>query len=1209
MTIINTNVKSLIAQDSLRANNNKLSQAMERLSTGSKVNSAKDDAAGLAIGTRMTAQVRGLSMAIKNANDGINLVQTSEGAMNEVTDMLQRMRELAVVAGNSTNTDTDRAAMNDEITQLKAEIDRVAGTTRFNGMNILDGSFAGKLQIGNNADQTMDLAINSVAASVLGERADGPATQATRAKLEIQGMTANAAAYQGKSFGVNLNGVTTNVNLPSVVGSTSAVAKIEKNAAGEDQGPMTSFVLGNQSFKSQTVDMSTAATRVFDIKVGSGAYVSVDVTNALAEELGVGINELNNPGTFAVSTSDEVTQAQFVSALNKALDDAGVDATVSVDKHGMVKFNADDGSQLSMRAGSTNAAVFTAGTFISSFIQTGLTAPINAIDLTDHADTGFKLTVNGGTATNVEFSDLLDNPAYVADRAAVTSTELQNVLQTKLNSLFSGNDALTVNIDDEGFVNLSVAGGNRTVTIAETGIMANGSTAVSTGGVALFGGLGTIDNNDVTKNIETSGILTAVSPYQEKNLVMSVSVNTLDTVHIDMAQYLRDSVADLQAATGDEIVQALQTALNDNFTGDNAVTVSMGGDGKMQFAVAGGQQYLKISDYDPPNGSSDGNFVTTYIKDDGAGAASPLVMNSNVRSTADYKGNIQYSDSRSSTTPAAIFVNPFTEYSAYTNDATNKKPFSDQDRADASVVFGGTIIAGETITLTIDATTVTHTITAADVADTTFATLVKNVAAKINADTTLGPKVMATAGDGANLLVTNMKDATIALITSGGTTAGGTTTPSAWSTPVAAGVGLTVTASTNDTLTVTLGSVASSLTMTAGKYSTLEDVANEINLQIARSGSFQGDNALQAVVYSGSDTTHADTPSDVNKYLVLESAGGRTASIAGTFVTAGVGFFGSERNTEINSTRILSSLGQPWENYETSGKVDGGVDTTASNGLVSVTIANGSSTVTRQVSLANQSATRSFADFASDLGSAINSAFSADGFSVTTAFTGGKLSVALNQQGGNTITLGGAVIQDAFGSATVSASGATGEEATLTSMADVADAINEDLASANAGVVASYDAANGKLKFEAVAGTTGTGSTLTLSGNDLASLQFGSSLSATGSAGNATAARISDISLLSTQTATAAMASIDNAIEYVSKQRSLLGAIQNRLEHTVNNLTNIVTNTEASRSAIMDADYGKETSALAKSQILTQAATAMLAQANQSSQTVLSLLK
>ena len=191
----------------------------------------------------------------------------------------------------------------------------------------------------------------------------------------------------------------------------------------------------------------------------------------------------------------------------------------------------------------------------------------------------------------------------------------------------------------------------------------------------------------------------------------------------------------------------------------------------------------------------------------------------------------------------------------------------------------------------------------------------------------------------------------------------------------------------------------------------------------------------------------------------------------------------------------------------------------------------------------------------------------------------------------------------------MTASGSTGEEAVLSSMTDVAAAINQDLAAANSGVTASFDAATGKLKFEATTGVTGTASALSLSGDALAGLQFGNSLSSTGSAGNATNARISDITVLTTDAANASLASIDNAIQYVSDQRANLGAIQNRLEHTVNNLTNIVTNTEASRSAIMDADYSKETTALAKSQILTQAATAMLAQANQSAQGVLSLLK
>jgi flagellin len=1112
-----------------------------------------------------------------------------------------------VQAGNSTNTDTDRAAMNEEINQLKSEIDRVASTTQFNNINILDGSFADKkLQIGNNANQTMGMTIKSIAASVLGERADGPATQATRAAVTVQGMSTRAADYQGKSFAVTANGVTSNVNLPATVGSTSATAKIEKVVVGEDQGAQTSIVLGNQAFKAQTVDMSAAAKRVFDIRVGDGSYVSVDVTNALSKELGVGINELNAPGSFVASTSDEVTQAQFVKVVNNALKDAGVDATASVDKHGMVKFASNDGSNISMRAGATQAGV--AGTFLSTYVQANMTAPINAVDLTTHANTGFKLTVNGNPAVNVEFSDLLDNPAFVKDRAGVTATELQNVLQTKLNTLFTGDNAITVKIDDEGFINLNVKGGNRTITIAETGLMANGVTAASTGAATLFG-TGSIDNNDVTKNIEASGILTVAAPLQQKNLVMTASVNGQDPVNIDMTSYLRSKVSDLQAATGDEIAAALQAAFNDKFTGENAVSVKVGGDGKLSFAVAGGQQFLKLENYTPADGSGAGNFVTTYIK------STALTLNSNIRSTADYKGDVTYSDSRGSNANA-LFKNPFSEYQAYTATAADvKKPFSDQNRPIQTITLSaGTIAAGDTIAVSVNGTAVNYTVTADDAADTTLAKFANSIASAINANGTLQDQVLATAGNGKVITISNMSGAALATPTTsvynaagGATQTGGTV--AAWSTAVAADAGLGVTAATNDTLSLTVGSTSSSVTLTAGTYSTLEDLASEINLQIEKSGMFQGDNAIKATVYSGNDVFHADKPADVNKYLVLESSGGKEVTIGGNFTTAGTKFFGTETNTEINATRILSSLGMPWNNLQTANKVDGGIDTTAGAGVVSVTVANGSSSITKQVTLANQSATRAFSDFASDLGSAINAAFAADGYSVNASFAGGKLSVGLNQAGANTITLGGAAIQDAFGSATVTASGSTGEEAVLSSMTDVAAAINQDLAAANSGVTASFDAATGKLKFEATTGVTGTASALSLSGAALTGLQFGNSLAATGSAGNATNARITDISVLSTDSANAALGSIDNAIQYVSDQRANLGAIQNRLEHTVNNLTNIVTNTEASRSAIMDADYSKETTALAKSQILTQAATAMLAQANQSAQGVLSLLK
>ena len=180
MTVINTNVKSLVAQNAIANNSRSLSTAMERLSTGSRINSAKDDAAGLGIATRMTSQTRGLSMAIRNANDGISLMQTSEGALNEVTDILQRMRELAVQSSSDTNSAADRVAMNDEVTQLKAEIERISTTTEFNNQKLLDGSFTGKsLQIGDKAGQTLAIDIQSSSLSNLG-LASGDAIVGTR---------------------------------------------------------------------------------------------------------------------------------------------------------------------------------------------------------------------------------------------------------------------------------------------------------------------------------------------------------------------------------------------------------------------------------------------------------------------------------------------------------------------------------------------------------------------------------------------------------------------------------------------------------------------------------------------------------------------------------------------------------------------------------------------------------------------------------------------------------------------------------------------------------------------------------------------------------------------------------------------------------------------------------------------------------------------
>jgi len=166
MSAINTNVSSILARNALITNERDMSTSMERLSTGLRINSAKDDAAGLAISSKMTSQIRGLDQAVRNANDAISLIQTAEGALVETTNMLQRMRELAVQSASDTNVSADRTALNEEFTKLREEINRVAQNTQWNGQNVLDKSFATgtgvyKFQVGANAAQTVNLTIGN----------------------------------------------------------------------------------------------------------------------------------------------------------------------------------------------------------------------------------------------------------------------------------------------------------------------------------------------------------------------------------------------------------------------------------------------------------------------------------------------------------------------------------------------------------------------------------------------------------------------------------------------------------------------------------------------------------------------------------------------------------------------------------------------------------------------------------------------------------------------------------------------------------------------------------------------------------------------------------------------------------------------------------------------------------------------------------------
>jgi len=237
MTVINTNINSLISQNALVRNNRALSSSMEQLSTGKRINSAADDAAGLAISNKMTAQIRGLNQAIRNANDGISLLQTAEGATNEITNMLQRMRELAVQAANDTYTAGDRSALNAEVAELQDEITRIGTNTEWNGMKLFIAATAGSaggigtsgsvsLQVGVDGTDTdrISVQLNEITTSTLGVSAISLSTAASaQSALDTLDAAISMIDEDRATFGATINRLTYAVdNLSNIAQNTSA---------------------------------------------------------------------------------------------------------------------------------------------------------------------------------------------------------------------------------------------------------------------------------------------------------------------------------------------------------------------------------------------------------------------------------------------------------------------------------------------------------------------------------------------------------------------------------------------------------------------------------------------------------------------------------------------------------------------------------------------------------------------------------------------------------------------------------------------------------------------------------------------------------------------------------------------------------------------------------------------------------------------------
>jgi flagellin len=300
---INTNLSSLTAQRNSSKTQNELSTAINRLSSGLRINSAKDDAAGLAITERFTAQIRGLNQAARNANDGISLAQVAEGALGSISANLQRIRELAVQSANATNSASDRVALQQEVSQLIAEVDRVGVQTQFNGLNLLDGSFASSqaFQVGANANQTITIAgIASARASALGQSygvtaAGTTLTAATGITAAGQFTINGTDIYAGAAIPGSAKDIAAAINSRNITGVVATAAPT--TAAG------TTTATGGATAGTATLTINGIA-----IALNVTAVTATDRANTLAainnNSAATGVTAVDNGAGLTLTATD-----------------------------------------------------------------------------------------------------------------------------------------------------------------------------------------------------------------------------------------------------------------------------------------------------------------------------------------------------------------------------------------------------------------------------------------------------------------------------------------------------------------------------------------------------------------------------------------------------------------------------------------------------------------------------------------------------------------------------------------------------------------------------------------------------------------------------------------------------------------------------------------------------------------------------------------
>ncbi|WP_441002097.1 flagellin [Pseudocolwellia agarivorans] len=445
-----TNTSSLNAQRNLTKSGEGLATSMQRLSSGMRINSAKDDAAGLQISNRLTSQINGLGVAQRNANDGISMAQTAEGAMQESTNILQRMRELALQSANGSNSASDREALQKEVGQLQTELTRIANTTSFGDTQLLDGSFGTRsFQVGANANETISLGLNSIRATDIGtKRLDiggatlglGEATAASGTLAAGNGVVGNAAGLVitgkgGEAVNIDIGNDSTAADIAASVNSATdttgvtADAKTQVKLSGLTAGGLLSFELNGSvvsaSPESQS-DVSAIATAINERAGTTGVSATITSDNAiiLTDETGadITIEDFTSAGDMdVVGLNYDGTDGATSSTLTSANHSTRVAGTIRLDSNESYSVQASSDTI----AGDTNANV-SGSVFVSEVNISTDAGAQSSLDVIDSAISQIDAQRATLGAIQNRFSHTISNLANIQENVSASRSRIQD---------------------------------------------------------------------------------------------------------------------------------------------------------------------------------------------------------------------------------------------------------------------------------------------------------------------------------------------------------------------------------------------------------------------------------------------------------------------------------------------------------------------------------------------------------------------------------------------------------------------------------------------------------------------------------------------------------------------------------------------------------------------------------------------------------------